>query len=240
MSKRTILLTLNVLLLCLVAGCAGAGDAEPGPAAETPVALPRPAEAEATAFVTGGSVTGTALWGVAPAPGATVELRSDEWRMTGDETAVTSAVADAEGRFMLTDVPAGEWSVVALWPDGTLSTGGTPVVTVTEGQGINDVIVRLERPITLLEPDLSQPGNATPTFRWTPIDGIATYRVLLIDMGTAAAVVEGSVTSDSLTVAEGVLEPSRRYTVVISGMDEASGEPLASFTGEYGVLGAEP
>jgi hypothetical protein len=194
-----------------------------------------PEDAEATEFVTGGSVTGTAFWGDAPLAGALIELRADEWRVTGDETAVAEGVAGADGQFMITDVPAGEWSVVALWPEGELSAGGTPVVTVTEDQGVNDVVVRLERAMTLLEPDLSQPGGASPTIRWESIPDIDVYRVLLIDMGTTEAVVEEMIEGDSLIVAEGLLQPSRSYTLVISGMNADGTQTLANFTGQYEV-----
>jgi hypothetical protein len=194
-----------------------------------------PEDAEATEFVTGGSVTGTAFWGDAPLPGALIELRADDWRVTGDETAVAEGVAGADGQFMITDVPAGEWSVVARWPEGDLSAGGTPVVTVSEGQGVTDVVVRLERAISLLEPDLSQPGSASPTIRWESIPDIDVYRVLLIDTGTTEAVVQEMVEGDNLTVAEGLLQPSRSYTLVISGMSADETQTLANFTGEYEV-----
>lgn len=231
--------TLRIGILCIVilaiAGCSSR-PATP-PVGETPVALPLPSEAESTVMVSGGSVTGTAFWGDAPLADARIELLPDDWRVTGDETAVGSATSDADGQYTITNVPTGEWSVVAYWPDGERSEGGTPVVDVVAGHTVADTIVRLERSITLLEPDLSQPGSATPTIRWEPIDGIDTYRVLLIDMGTTEAVVQEMVSGDQLAVAEGMLQPSRSYTLVISGMDAAGEMPLASFTGEYDVAG---
>jgi hypothetical protein len=229
-----------LLVALVIVGC---GTNTP-PAVEEPTqepeALPLPEEAEATVFVTGGSVAGTAFWGNDPLPGALIELRADDWRVTGDETAVAEGEAGVDGQFVITDVPAGEWSVVARWPEGELSAGGTPVVTVSEGQGVNDVVVRLERAMTLLEPDLSQPGGDSPTIRWEPIADIDTYRVMLIDMGTTEAVVQEMVNGDSLTVAGGLLQPSRRYTLVISGMsaDETQTQTLANFTGEYVVAEA--
>jgi hypothetical protein len=228
------LLALLVVAFILI-GCGTNAAPESGPPTQKPQALPLPEEAEATAFVTGGSVTGTAYWGEDPLAGALIELRPDDWRVTGDETAVAQGQAGPDGQFMITDVPAGEWSVVARWPEGAQSAGGTPVVTVSEGQGVNDVIVRLERAMTLLEPDISQPGAATPTIRWESIPGIDRYRVLLIDMGTTEAVVQEMVEGDSLTVAEGLLQPSRQYTLVISGMSADETQPLANFTGEYEV-----
>lgn len=232
--KRFAIWMLLLLVFATLMGCdSTTGAPDDAATAESPVALPEPDEAEATVFVTGGSVTGTAFWGTEPLPGARVELRSDEWRISGDETAVAEGETDAAGRFMLTDVPPGEWSIVAFFPDGELSAGGTPVVTVTQGQGIDAAVVRLEREMVLLAPDLAEPGVATPTLRWEPLDGVPLYRVMLIHMGTTEAVVQEMVSGDSLTVADGVLEPGVRYTIVISGMAEAGGEPLANFTGEY-------
>lgn len=227
-------LTLLVFTLALM-GCGTNATPQSDQPTQEPEALPVPEEADATVFVTGGSVTGIAYWGDEPLAGALVELRPDDWRVTGNETAVAQTEAGPDGRFMLTDVPAGEWSVVGRWPDGTLSAGGTQVVTVSEGQGVNDAVVRLEHAINLLEPDLSQPGSATPTVRWESIPGIDTYRVMFIDMGTTEAVVQEMVEGDSLTVADGLLQPSRRYTVVISGMSADETQTLANFTGEYEV-----
>jgi hypothetical protein len=238
--KHQHLCVLFALLLVVFAltGCGTnttPGDGEP---TQQPEALPLPEEAEATEFVTGGSVTGTAFWGDAPLAGALIELRAGDWRVTGDETAVAQGEAGADGQFMITDVPSGEWSVVARWPEGELSAGGTPVVTVSEGHGVSDVVVRLERAMTLLEPDLSQPGGDSPTIRWEPIPDIETYRVMLIDMGTTEAVVQELVSGDSFTVAEGLLQPSRGYTLVISGMSADGAQTLANFTGEYLVAEA--
>jgi hypothetical protein len=233
--KHKHLCVLFALLLVVFAlvGCGTNTPPDVGEPTQEPEALPLPEEAEATEFVTGGSVTGTAFWGDTPLPGALIELRADDWRVTGDETAIAQAEAGPDGLFVITDVPAGEWSVVARWAEGDLSAGGTPVVTVSEGQGVTDVVIRLERPISLLEPDLSQPGGASPTIRWETIPDVDVYRVMLIDMGTSEAVVEEMVEGDNLTVAEGLLQPSRSYTLVISGMNADGTQTLANFTGEY-------
>jgi hypothetical protein len=237
--KHKILVNLMMWIVALVLiGCGTTtppANNEPTP---EPALLPLPEEAEATVFVTAGSVSGTAFWGQTPLPGALIELRADDWRVTGDETAIAQAEAGPDGRFVITDVPAGEWSIVGRWPEGELSQGGSPVVTVSEGQGVTDVVVRLERAISLLEPDLSQPGGLTPTIQWEALSGLDSYRVLLIDMGTSEAVVEEIVEGDSLTVAEGLLQPSRTYTLVISGFSQGETEPLANFTGEYDVAEA--
>lgn len=231
-----------LLAVCLaLAGCASTAATPPdNQSIDEPVALPLPAEAESTVIVTGGSVEGTALWGDAPLSGASIELLPDDWRVTGNETAVASTTSGNDGKFSMSNVPTGEWSVVASWPNGERSSGGTPVITVVAGQTITDTVVRLERPIRLIEPNLIEPGGTTPTLRWEPIEGIDNYRVLLIDMGTSEAVVQDSVTSTSMTVAEGLLQPSRSYTLVISGMSPDGSWPLASFTGEYVVADVPP
>jgi len=253
--KRIQLLLLAVLVVLVLAACGGSnGGQDATPAAES--ALPTagalasvtPGNSAATVPVPtavpdaspaagGASLRGQALWGDEPVAGALIELRAPDWRASGDENAVARATTDEAGNYSFTDVPPGEYSVVAIWPTGEPSAGGTPAVTLAAGAAAADTLLQLERTITLLEPLADQPVGQSPAIRWEPVEGIANYRILIIDKGTSAAVVEEDVAGDSLTVAES-LAPGRDYTLVVSGVGE-DGRPLANATLEFSVSGTD-
>lgn len=240
--------------LLLLAACGGAsieqgaaptpGPAEPTTPALSPVtpgseaAAPNTAadSGKGTATISGASLSGQAVWGDTPVAGATIELRASDWRASGSDAALASTQTDERGTYAFERLPPGEYSVVALWPTGEVSVGGTPVVTITGDEAITDTLLRLERAITLLEPQPGEPVGATPTIRWQAVEGVATYRVMVIDIGTSEAVVQEEVTGESLSIEE-ALEPSRSYTLVVSGVGPDGGEPLASATLEFTVGG---
>lgn len=64
-----------------------------------------------------GSIAGTALWGTSPVLGAQVEVRMGA-RATNTVAARGTAIAEAAGQFVLEEVAASEYGLVALWPDG--------------------------------------------------------------------------------------------------------------------------
>lgn len=218
-----------LLILLLTVAC---GEAAPTPTAEPPTAAPTDAPPTATAppptptaepsptpTAVPASVSGVVLWGNEPVAAAVVELRAPDWRETGDETAAARVTTGAAGQFLLAAVPAGEYSVVALWPDGAPSAGGTPAVVLEPGQAVHDLTLQLEQPLTLLEPDTGVPVATLPTIRWEPLDDRDTYRVWIIDRGTTELLVDAVVTGDRLDVAE-PLETSRDYTLVVSALGD--------------------
>ncbi len=253
--RRTQFLLCAALFALALAACGGANggqDATPaadaalptagalasvtpeGSATAAPAATP---VADASPVTGGASLSGQALWGDEPVVGALIELRAPDWRASGDENAAARATTDETGSYSFTDVTPGEYSVVAIWPTGEISAGGTPVVTLAPGAAAADTRLQLERTITLLEPRPGEPVGQSPAIRWQPVEGITTYRVMVIDKGTSAAVVEENVDGDSLTVAE-PLETGRDYTLVVSGMGPA-GEPLANATLDFSASGTD-
>ncbi len=239
-------LVLTVILTGMVAACANQPAAETPESTRPPTVVPPTAEpatpappptATATAAPTAlptpvpVALSGRVLWGTAPVAGAVVELRAPDWRITGDETALVSVRAGAAGQYLLVGIPPGEYSVVAVWPDEMPSAGGTPAVVLEPGQSVSDLTLKLEKPLTLLEPDIGQPVPTLPTILWEPLAGIDRYRVWIIDKGTTEAVVETVVTGDRLDVVD-QLQPSRDYTLVVSGRSD-SDDPLADVTVDF-------
>ena len=204
--------------------------AVPPTATLPPTATPAPT-ATTVPTVVPASVSGRVLWGGQPVPSARVELRAPDWRVTGDETAIAQVTAGAAGQFLLAAVPPGDYSVVAVWPDGTPSEGGTPALVLEPGQSIADMTLKLEQALTLNEPELSGPVATLPTVSWEPVDGADSYRVWIIDKGTTALVVDAAVAGNLLDVVE-QLETSRDYTLVVSAFGAAE-DALASVTGDF-------
>lgn len=244
MIKKFTRLAVGAGLLIIFASACSQPDApeeqSPGPtltpdAAEEPRATVTPPTATATPIPvtpTGESLSGVALWGNEPVADARLELRAVDWRVTGDETAIASATAGAAGQFLFAGPPVGEYSLVAYWPDGEFSQGGTPVVTIGPDQTIAGQAIKLERGLTLLEPDLSEPVATLPGFAWEPLEGIMSYRVRVIDGGTTEAVVEEVVTEPALTVTE-QLEPARDYRLAISALSPDGSETLANVEADF-------
>jgi hypothetical protein len=238
---RLFLLFSLVLSLLLLAACGGETPAPTPPPTALPTATPPPPtatppptntpEPSPTPTAVPASISGRVLWGEGPVAGAVVELRAPDWRVTGDETAAGRVTAGAAGQFLLAAVAPGEYSVVAVWPDGTPSAGGTPAVVLEPGQSVHDLTLRLERPLTLLEPDTGQPVPTLPTIRWEPLDDLDTYRVWIIDRGTTELLVDEVVSGDRLDVID-QLATGTDYTLVVSALGPGD-EPLASATADF-------
>lgn len=177
------------------------------------------------------TVSGRVLWGGQPVANAIVQLRAPDWRVTGDATAVNEVTAGAAGQFLLTAVPPGEYSVVAVWPDGTPSQGGTPAVVLEPGQTVSDLTLKLEAALALVEPELGGLVATLPTVRWELVDGASAYRVGIIHKGTTELVVDAVVAGDALDVLE-PLATSTDYTLVVSAFGDAE-DALASFTADF-------
>lgn len=206
----------------------------PATASPTATATPPPTatpEPSPTPTAVPASISGRVLWGNEPVAAAVVELRAPDWRVTGDETAAARVTAGAAGQFLLAAVPPGEYSVVAVWPDGAPSAGGTPAVLLEPGQAVHDLTLRLERPLTLLEPDLGQAVATLPTIRWELLDDLDTYRVWIIDRGTTELLLNEIVSGDRLDV-YAPLQTARDYTLVVSALG-AGETPLASTTADF-------
>lgn len=180
------------------------------------------------------SIAGVVLWGAEPVAGARVELRVPGWR--ADPDAAGSVVAEtttgADGRFTFAEPPAGDWTLVGIWPDGEESAGATPPANTEGGEPV-DTIIRMERRLTLDEPAAGAAVSATPALRWQSLPEATGYRVWVIDAGTTELVVNQGTSDTALTV-ETPLTAGRKYQVVVSALD-AEGQPLANAQAEITV-----
>ncbi|MEZ4518814.1 MAG: carboxypeptidase-like regulatory domain-containing protein [Chloroflexota bacterium] len=237
--NRSLTLLSLLVLTALFASC---GGTDPAPTAEPPIPTPTipPTDTPqptatpmptATPTAVPAAINGRVLWGQEPVPGAIIELRALDWRETGDETAVTSTTTGAAGQFLLASVPPGEYDIVAVWPDGTLGEGSSQHVALEPGGGVNDLTLKLERPLTLLEPDLSQPAATLPTILWEMLDEIPTYRVLITDRETDEPVIDQIISGDRLDIYD-QLQPSHDYSLVVSALGPGE-EVLARYTGAF-------
>ncbi len=210
-----------VLFALLLGACTALPLASPVPAPE----IPAP------------SIAGVALWGATPVAGARVDLRVPGWR--ADPDAATNTIATTttgvDGRFVFEDAPAGDWTLVAIWPDGEESAGATPPANTESGQPV-DTVIRMERALTLEEP-AGATVSPTPALRWSSLPEAAGYRVWIIDAGTTELVVNQD-TSDTTYMVESPLTTGRVYQLLVSALD-AEGQPLANAQAEVTVSDAE-
>jgi hypothetical protein len=95
------------------------------------------------------SITGHVMLGEQPASGVTVAL-SQRRLSNNQNTPLTKAVTDSEGRFHLTNIAAGVYLVTPLAPGFLLPNEGSPFeegksVTVEEGETVEDVNFSIKR-----------------------------------------------------------------------------------------------
>ncbi len=166
---------------------------------------------------TGARLSGVVTYGGQPAAGARVTLRSPGWQADPAGMTVAAATAGPDGIFVMENPPAGDFSVIGVFPDGEEDQGGWPPVTIAPGQSITDLVVPLERALTLVEPAADCLTNAVPVLRWAPFAGVKPtdgYRVLLIDAGTTELLLDQTLSQTEL--AAPVLSPGRSYTWVVN------------------------
>lgn len=178
-------------------------------------------------------MAGTVRYAGQPLGDTRVELRPLGWIVSGAD-AVASAESDANGMFTLPNPPAGDWSVVGVFPDGEVDAGGWPPVSIVEGQAVLGFIVPIERKLTLLSPVGGATTSATPTFSWQPAADATTYRVWVLDAGTTEMAVDQTTTATEL--APGALAPGT-YQWVVNATD-AAGEAVATGSETFVVGGA--
>ncbi len=163
-----------------------------------------------------------------------VELREVGWA-TNRTPAVATVQADAQGAFSLANPPAGDFSVLGVFPDGEIDAGGWPPVRIDPGQEITGFVVPLERRLTLLSPIAGAAASATPALAWKPSDEAARYRVWVIDAGTTALLLDQTTTGTNLLVSK-TLAPGT-YQWVVNGLD-AAGEIVATADETFTVPGS--
>jgi hypothetical protein len=126
-----------------------------------------------------GSATGRILWNDQPLAGVTVKLCTD-WSMFGGcQTQVYSAVSGIDGRYTITDIPAGKYDF-ATKLYGQVETGWLGFsVTVIAGQTvtIKDVAI-VKYDLKLISPiDHATVTTATPTLTWEAYPDAVFYKV---------------------------------------------------------------
>lgn len=139
-----------------------------------------------------GTATGRILWNNQPFVGVRVKLCAD-WSMFGGcKTAAYTAITDADGRYSISAIPAGEYDFITQLPDqrnDTLWLG----LKVTVGAG-QTVMVR-DVPVVKYDLNLIAPANhqrvttATPTLAWEAYPGAAYYEVYVSSRLTYETVV---------------------------------------------------
>jgi hypothetical protein len=197
---------------------------------ETPAPTEMPTTIVPTAVMvtpTAESLSGVVLWGKEPVAGARVELRAADWRTDGERDPYATATTGAAGQFLFANPPAGEYALVAIWPDGETTQGGTPVVTMEAGQSLTDQEIKIERGLVLTEPDITEPAETLPTFAWESLSGDAIYRVQITDTGTMEPVIDLETSANTLTLAD-QLQPDHTYSVVIMALNSDRTETLAN------------
>ncbi len=172
--------------------------------------------------LTGKSITGRVMWGLAPVPGGRVELRQPNWR-TNPDSLIMQVEADDAGAYVLTNPPVGDYEVVPVWPEGV--TDGAPLapgmpVTIVAGQEVVGIDVYLAKKLKLLEPAAGAEVDATPTLRWEAFPNARLYRVIVTDFATMEGFFGEDVTGTSVTVAT-PLPAGRKLTLVVNVLGEA-------------------
>ena len=105
-----------------------------GCVAPTPVA-PSVASTTSDQAAAGLSIFGNVVYGSEPMAGARVDLRLPDWNATQNpDSTVASATVGADGRYVIENSPVGDYSLVAVWPDGEDSEGGWPAVQISAGR----------------------------------------------------------------------------------------------------------
>lgn len=224
MLRRIAQLSLFGLLLVVVTACAPLVVA---PANPTDADVPAPADPTTTGKLLAGVVT----YAGQPVPNARVELREPGW-IISQAPALVAVQANAQGAFSIANPPLGDFSVVGIFPDGEVDSGGWPAVVIEPGQMISDVVVPLERALILVSPTSGEIVDASPTLAWQPADGAAQYSLWVVHAGTTELMVNQMVPDTTVTMTR-TLEPAT-YTWVVNALN-AAGDILASGDGMFSV-----
>ncbi len=235
MHRRIILASLLIVLALALSACVPATLTPGGVPTTSPVLTPgavstssavsttQPAATSAIVSRTpapaggpGRLFAGTVKHAGQPVPGARVELREVGWA-TNRTAPVATAVAGADGAFSIASPPAGDFSVLGLFPDGEMDAGGWPPVSIAPGQEITGFVVPLERRLTLLSPIADAPVAPSPALTWKASPEATHYRVWVIDAGTTAMMLDQETTGTSIALSKS-LKPGM-YQWVVNGLN---------------------
>jgi hypothetical protein len=218
------LITLGLLAAC-VAPTAPAPANTPLPApADTPTVAPAvEATVEPTAdlVVVSASprdpgVSGVARWGTRPVPDAIVELRTGDWRVNPNAV-LQSAITDPEGRYLMQNIPSGDYVVCGLFPEGVQERSTCTPVHVEADQDTPGIDVMLLRTVELISPAPEEQVSATPTLRWQSFAEAARYEVFIIDAGTTELLYREFVPDTQFPITT-PLQAGRTYNWVVNAV----------------------
>ncbi len=192
--------------------------------AATPIAPAAP-----DAIVT--DISGKLTQAMTPVPGARLHLRT-----ANTTEVVVVAPANAEGRYALTNPPAGEYQAFVMWPDGSSTPTGIPLLIPTEGAGA--FVMPIDRNLQLLEPAINARLDVAPTLRWTSAPGATHYQLTLIDAGTTELIEQpAAITATDYRVAA-ALQTGRTYEWTIEALD-ANNIRLGWLIGRFSITAGE-
>lgn len=211
MLRRIVQLSLSGLLLVVVTACVPLVVASANP---TDAAVPAPADPTTTGKLLSGVVT----YAGQPVPNARVELREPGW-IISQAPALVAVQADEQGAFSIANPPLGDFSVVGIFPDGEVDSGGWPAVVIEPGQEITDVVVPLERALILVSPTSGEVVDASPTLVWQAADGATQYSLWVVHAGTTELMVNQVVPDSTVTITR-TLEAAT-YTWVVNALNAA-------------------
>lgn len=217
-------LSLFGLLLVVITACAPLLVA---PANPTDADVSAPADPSATGKLLAGVVT----YAGQPVPNARVELREPGWILS-QAPALVAVQADEQGAFSFANPPVGDWSVVGIFPDGEVDSGGWPAMVIEPGQEISDVVVPLERALILVSPTSGEIVDASPTLVWQAADDATQYSHWVVHAGTTELMVNQIVPDSTVTITR-TLQPAT-YTWVVNALN-ATGDIVASGDGIFTV-----
>jgi len=198
----------------------------------TPGATPGPT-ATNTPVIGFGSATGRILWNDQPITSVTVKLCTD-WRMLGGcQTQAYTAVSGNDGRYTITDIPAGDYEF-ATKLSGQVETGWLGIkVTVVAGQTvtIRDVTI-VKYDLNLISPiNHATVTTTTPTLTWEGYPGAASYRVNVVNRVSFDYVVNNQMVSTPQFTIANPLVAGEYYWYIYA--DNAAGKKIAENASNY-------
>jgi hypothetical protein len=204
----------------------------PPPVVEDNPEMSTPTNAEVIPASGTGTAVGQILWNGQGMSGVTVKLCTDWGMFGGCKTTEYQAITDKDGRYTITELPAGDYDFVTKIPDQEKETGWIGMnVTVADGQTvtIRDAnVIKYDLKITSPNQDATVSSN-TPTLTWEAYPGAEYYKVYVAD-----AVMFEKVSALQYLIST-PLAPGKYYWSV--NAYNANGIEIAESSGRYFVVG---
>jgi hypothetical protein len=175
---------------------------------------PRPIEVSASPRDPG--VSGVARWGTTPIEHAIVELRTGDWRVNPNAV-LQRALTDPEGRYLMQNVPTGDYVVCGLFPEGVQERSTCTPVHIKAGQDVAGIDVMLLRTVGIVAPPVDTLVVAQPTLSWASFPNAAKYEVFVIDAGTTELLAREFV-ADTHYVVTAALQAGHTYDWVVNAI----------------------